>query len=410
MNESKSIRLSSEGKVNAVSIRPSSSKSESNRSLIINALSGNLGRLQNLSDARDTVTMQKLLSSSESVLDVLDAGTTMRFLTAYLAVSTKKEVVLTGSSRMQERPIKILVDALNQVGASITYIKNDGYPPLKIGPFTGQKVNQLQIPSNVSSQYISALLMIAPSLPNGLAIELVGEIFSEPYIRMTLALMEKFGVNHTWSGQVITIEKQDYKGADYTIESDWSGASYWYGLMGLAQVGSMKLLGLRANSFQGDSIINQIMSKMGVSSSYTNEGVELSKGVSEDDINIDFKNCPDLAMTVMVAAAAQKINLTMTGLESLRIKETDRIAAMQNELAKVNVQLIEDDEHQWHLSSKDFDLKPETSFATYDDHRMAMAFAPLCMLEPIIIQDPGVVAKSYPGFWEDMKRVGIEIK
>ncbi len=409
MSGQKSIHLSSNGVLTGTRITPSSSKSESNRSLIINALSGNLGELKNLSDARDTQTMKRLLSSNEEVFDVLDAGTTMRFLTGYLAVITQKNVTLTGSLRMQERPIKILVEALNSIGADITYLKNEGYPPVEISPFSRQKNNTLKIPSNISSQYISALLMIAPVLPNGLKVELVGQIFSEPYIRMTLSLMERFGIRHDWLGNTISISHQDYAGAEYTIESDWSGASYWYGLLSLAKSGSFDLTGLRKDSYQGDSVIDDIMSRMGVTSSYFEGGVKLGKTGIEKSFTLDFKNCPDLAMTVMVSAAAQNINLTMTGLESLKIKETDRILAMQTELKKINVQLIEVDEHNWKLESNNFHLTPETLFSTYDDHRMAMAFAPLCTLAPIRIKNPDVVAKSYPGFWEDLASVGANI-
>lgn len=403
------IRLSSDGILTGTKIKPSASKSESNRSLIINALSGNLGQLDNLSDARDTQTMKRLLSSNDNLFDVLDAGTTMRFLTGYLAVTTKKKVTLTGSARMQERPIKVLVEALNSIGADIAYLKNEGYPPIEIGPFLGQETRSLSIPSNISSQYISAILMIAPVLPEGLKLELVGEVYSEPYIRMTLALMRKFGIAHDWNGQTIEINHQEYTPAEYTIESDWSGTSYWYGLVSLAQEGSMKLLGIRENSYQGDSVVDNIMSQMGVSSDYSDDTVELKKGATKESLAIDFKNCPDLAMTIMVSAAAQGIDLSMTGLESLKIKETDRIAAMQAELKKVNVALVELDQHHWRLETKDFHLKVDTLFETYDDHRMAMAFAPLCMLEPIQIEDPDVVAKSYPDFWEDLKKVGVTI-
>ncbi len=403
------ITLRSNGNLKKSEIKLSASKSESNRTLIINALSGNPSEIKNLSDARDTQTMKRLLSSTDEVLDVLDAGTTMRFLTSYLAVSTGKEVVLTGSPRMLERPIKILVEALNKLGTDISCLKNDGYPPLKISPFSEQKIDTLPIPSNISSQYISALLMIAPVLPNGLTIEVVGEIYSEPYIQMTLALMEEFGIQYEWLENIISISHQSYGSAEYTIESDWSGASYWYGLVSMSREGSVSLLGLRENSYQGDQAIKQIMKPMGVSSSYFDGGVKLNKYGIQNSPTIDFRNCPDLAQAVMVSAAAQKTNLTMTGLESLKIKETDRIVALQTELKKVNVNLIEVTEHNWQLDSTDFNLTPDTLFETYDDHRMAMAFAPLCMIKPIQIENPDVVAKSYPGFWEDLKSVGVEI-
>ncbi|MDA0196451.1 MAG: 3-phosphoshikimate 1-carboxyvinyltransferase [Bacteroidetes bacterium] len=400
------IELKSSGKIDFQAIQLSSSKSESNRALIINALAGNRGILQNLSNARDTRTMERLLQSSDELLDVLDAGTTMRFLTAYLAVSTKSPKVLTGSPRMQKRPIKILVEALNQIGASIKYQNIKGYPPLLISPFEKQRTDIIKIPSNISSQYISALLMVAPILPMGLTIELVGDIYSRPYILMTLEIMKKFGITFSWNGQVISIERQSYSSGVYTIESDWSGASYWYGLVSLAESGSVSLKGLRKASYQGDQAVVAIMNDLGVESQFSAEGVTLTKKANKSDLEIDFRNYPDLAQTVMVTAAGKKINLKMTGLESLKIKETDRIDAMQTELDKTGAKLIEDGS-TWVLDSTDFKLIPETVFETYDDHRMAMAFAPLSMIAPIGIENPGVVEKSYPGFWDDLKSVGI---
>lgn len=403
------IKLHSNKSILPKKIILSASKSESNRVLIINALSGNPSYLENVSDARDTQTMQRLLSSTDEELDVLDAGTTMRFLTGYLGVAAKAKTVLTGSARMQERPIKILVDALKELGARINYLNNDGYPPLEIHPLTDQLTDEIQIPSNISSQYISALLMIAPVLPKGLKIKLLGEVFSLPYIKMTLSLMERFGVNHHWAEDAISILHQDYQSGSYVVESDWSGASYWYGVISLAREGAINLKGLRQSSNQGDQAIMDIMSQLGVDSTYDDGGVQLSKSASKDHVEIDFRSCPDLAQTVMVSAGAQGVDLTMTGLESLRIKETDRIAALQNELGKMNVQLIEVDKHHWQLKSGGFKLEAGTLFETYDDHRMAMAFAPLCMIEDIRIENPGVVAKSYPGFWKDLERVGVQI-
>jgi len=405
---SKLIELKSSGNINNAAIKLSSSKSESNRALIINALAGNTGKLRNLSDARDTRTMERLLQSNDELLDVLDAGTTMRFLTAYLAVNTNSRRVLTGSARMQERPIKILVEALNQVGATIKYQKKEGYPPLEISPFEKQLAQSIKIPSNISSQYISALLMVAPTLPYGLSIELVGEIFSRPYIQMTLEIMSKFGIFYTWEGQVISIESQSYFAGEYAIESDWSGASYWYGLVSLAESGSVKLLGLRKESYQGDQAIVGIMNDLGIDSQFDAGGVTLTKKPYRSSLKIDFKNCPDLAQTVMTAAAARKVHLTMTGLESLSIKETDRIAAMRAELGKAGVKLQQEGS-TWILDSEDFNLKPGTLFETYDDHRMAMALAPLSMIEPIKIENPSVVEKSYPGFWRDLESVGVSI-
>ena len=384
----------------------SSSKSESNRTLIINALSGNKLQLKNLSDARDTQTMLRLLSERQPIWDVLDAGTTMRFCTAYLAITGSGETI-TGSNRMKERPIKPLVDALRKLGAKIDYLEQEGFPPLRIigrkNNFQSQKIG---IPGNISSQYISALLMIGPMLPNGISIELIGEIFSKPYIDMTLALMNHFGIKSTWKNQTICIKSQRYKEQSYTIESDWSGASYWYSMVALNKRSNIILRGLRAHSFQGDQQIVHIMSKMGVETEFISDGVELNSiPVIELDQTLDFKNCPDLAQTVMVVAAIKGIKLTMTGLESLKIKETDRVLAMKNELLKIGSLLNEENKY-WMLTPGTIPEHIET-IETYDDHRMAMSFAPVCLIKPLTIKNIDVVKKSYPRYWVDLKSVGI---
>ena len=384
----------------------SSSKSESNRTLIINALSGNQLQLKNISDARDTQTMRRLLSDRQPVWDVLDAGTTMRFCTAYLAITGSGETI-TGSNRMKERPIKLLVDALRKFGAKIDYLEKEGFPPLRISAqknnFQSQKIS---IPGNISSQYISALLMIGPMLPDGISIKLIGEIFSRPYIEMTLALMDHFGIKSTWKNQSINIKSQRYQGRSYTIESDWSGASYWYSMVALNKESNITLRGLRARSFQGDQNIINIMSKMGVETEFISDGVELTSiPVSELNQTIDFKNCPDLAQTVMVVAAIKGIKLIMTGLESLKIKETDRIQAMKKELLKIG-SLLHEENRYWKLTPGTIPENIET-IETYDDHRMAMSFAPICMIKPLTIKNIDVVKKSYPGYWVDLKSVGI---
>ena len=384
----------------------SSSKSESNRTLIINALSGNQLQLKNLSDARDTQTMRRLLSERQPVWDVLDAGTTMRFCTAYLAITGSGETI-TGSNRMKERPIKLLVDALRKFGAKIDYLEKEGFPPLRISAqknnFQSQKIS---IPGNISSQYISALLMIGPMLPDGISIKLIGEIFSRPYIEMTLALMDHFGIKSTWKNQSINIKSQRYQGRSYTIESDWSGASYWYSMVALNKESNITLRGLRARSFQGDQNIINIMSKMGVETEFISDGVKLTSiPVSELNQTLDFKNCPDLAQTVMVVAAIKGIKLIMTGLESLKIKETDRIQAMKKELLKIG-SLLHEENRYWKLTPGTIPEDIET-IETYDDHRMAMSFAPICMIKPLTIKNIDVVKKSYPGYWVDLKSVGI---
>jgi len=384
----------------------SSSKSESNRALIMNALSGNQLQLKNLSDARDTQTMQRLLSEKQPVWDVIDAGTTMRFCTAYLAIMGSGEII-TGSDRMKERPIKLLVDALRRLGAKIDYLAQEGFPPLRISTQKNDtNAQKISIPGNISSQYISALLMIGPKLPDGISIELTGQVFSRPYIEMTLALMHHFGVNSTWKDQTIHIKPQRYKAQSYTIESDWSGASYWYSMVALNQESSITLRGLRSHSFQGDQNIVNIMSKMGVKTEFKSDRVQLTSiPVTEINQIIDFKNCPDLAQTVMVVAAIKGIKLTMTGLESLKIKETDRVIAMKKELLKIGG-LLNEENGIWRLKSGTVPEHLET-IETYEDHRMAMAFAPVCMIRAITIRDIEVVKKSYPGYWAHLKSVGI---
>jgi len=383
-----------------------SSKSESNRALIINALSGNQLQLSNLSQARDTQTMIRLLNSPDLVLDVLDAGTTMRFLTAF-CVATQRKSILTGTERMCERPIGILVDALRSLGANISYQKKDGFPPIQIEGFE-PTTKYLAIRGDISSQYISALLMIAPLLPEGLDLELSGQVASKPYIQMTLDLMTNFGISYEWHENFIRINAQKYQAASYAVESDWSGASYWYSMVALSEKANIKLLGLKEKSLQGDKKIVDIMQFFGVDTVFETDGIRLVKQPARVPDYLDFTQCPDLAQTIAVLAAAKSIPLKMTGLQSLRIKETDRISALVNELAKCQVytEVIGDSE-LWILPSHI--QVPKKIISTYDDHRMAMAFAPLALLFKIGIENPKVVAKSYPSFWEDLQKVGFEI-
>ncbi len=391
-----------------VAINPPASKSESNRVLVINALAGGSAKLENLSNARDTQTLIRLLKSEDDVFDVLDAGTTMRFLTAYSAV-TKKEVVLTGTKRMQERPIGILVDALRQLGAEIEYEGKEGFPPIKLSGFDTEKAenNRIQIRGDVSSQYISALLMIAPVLPNGLVLELTGKVSSKPYIEMTLDLLFHFGIESEWEGNIITIKNQEFIPADYTVESDWSAASYWYAIAALAPDAKIELSGYKYGSIQGDSKIADFMDLLGVKTTYLEEGIALESQEVKGVESLDFSDNPDLAQTIAVIAAAKGVELTLTGLESLRIKETDRISALQNELKKFGSDLVEVEENSVYKVVKgDFEVNGQT-VETYDDHRMAMAFAPLAVLGPINIENPGVVEKSYPHFWDDLEKAGF---
>ena len=385
-----------------------SSKSESNRALVINALTGFSGDLQNLSTARDTQTMIRLLNSTEAVADVLDAGTTMRFLTAYFA-ATGQPKTLTGTPRMQERPIGILVDALRQLGAVIDYVNHNGFPPLTIRGFTASGRNQLAIRGDVSSQYISALLLIAPTLPDGLVLTLTGAIGSRPYIEMTIAQMQHFGadVETDWQTNTIRVLPTPYVPTRYAVESDWSGASYWYSVVALAPAGSaLELLGLKPQSLQGDSAIQHIMKPLGVVSTFTETGVLLTQGPAESSLTWDFTDCPDLAQTVAVTCAMKAIPLTLTGIESLKIKETDRILALQTELPKLGASLIEIVPNtRYGILTVTPGQPVSAPIATYDDHRMAMAFAPVAMRQTVTIEEPGVVAKSYPSFWDDFALV-----
>lgn len=410
MQSSESVILSLPSKSTKGAILLPSSKSESNRSLIINALSDNKAQLSNISEARDTQTMLRLLASDEKELNVLDAGTTMRFLVAYCSVKGLNKI-LTGTERMQERPIKILVDALRELGAEIKYQKNEGYPPLQISGFSYSGKKNIRIRGDVSSQYISALLMVGPILPEGIELILEGKIGSVPYIEMTLSLMMLFGASYTWKGSTITVAPKPYTTEKYWIESDWSGASYWFSIAALSEKSDLELIGLKKNSLQGDSTIVKIMSSLGVETSFNEGGVRLKKIPSKNELEFDFSNCPDLAQTVFVICAAKKIKLTARGLESLRIKETDRILALQNELIKIGSKINEDN-GLWVLEN---DNRPVESysdlrFETYDDHRMAMAFAPLASITPVEIINPSVVNKSYPGYWNDLKAAGFIIK
>lgn len=383
------------------------SKSISNRVLIINALGGGRSVIHNLSDANDTQLMIRLIDSAEKEIDAEDAGTTMRFLTGYFAVSNQLKI-LTGTERMQERPIGILVNALRSLGATIRYTNKEGFPPLQLEGFEGQKTDSITMRGDVSSQYISSLMMIAPLLPKGLTIELSGKIGSRPYIEMTMALMQHFGADCSFSGNLITVRPQPYKPGELFVESDWSAASYWFAFTALASSADISLPHLSLNSMQGDHVIAAIMKKLGVHSIMEEGLLRLSKAAPEKEVRWDFTHCPDLAQTVAVVCAAKGITGHFTGLESLRIKETDRVSALQQELEKIGASLQENSDG-WTLKPA-VSLPDKASFCTYKDHRMAMAFAPLATKMDVTIENPGVVKKSYPAFWSDMQSVGFEIR
>jgi 3-phosphoshikimate 1-carboxyvinyltransferase len=376
--------------------------------LIINALAGGKSVLHNLSDANDTRLMMKLIRSGDELIDIEDAGTTMRFLTAYFAL-TNQPKILTGTPRMQERPIGILVDALRSLGARINYQKREGYPPLVIEGFDMQKADVVRIQGDVSSQFISALMMLAPSLPKGLEINLTGKIGSRPYIEMTARLMRDFGAECHFVENNISVKPKPYAPTELSVESDWSAASYWFAFTALAENASIDLPFLFEDSLQGDRAIQQIMLSLGVTAEKKDDGMlNLKKSTSEKEIRWDFTNCPDLAQTIAVVCAAKGIKGHFLGLESLRIKETDRITALQTELKKIGADLTEND-HQWTLLPS-LQLPSVATFQTYHDHRMAMAFAPLATKMDVVIESPGVVKKSYPRFWKDLEEIGFELQ
>lgn len=396
------------------------SKSESNRALIIQALSGGNVTIRNLSTAADTVTLQHALAAVSQrslygaepiVVDVGPAGTTMRFLAAFLSIM-EGHYLLTGSERMKQRPIGILVDALNTLGADITYAEAEGYPPLAIrGGFT-QQTPTVSVRGNVSSQYLSALLLIAASLPLGLELHIQGELTSRPYLTMTLNMLAEAGITYLWEDNVITIVPQPFKPCIITVEPDWSAASYWYAMAALSASADLFLPNLKANSLQGDAAIVSLMNHFGVQSVFENDGLRIWKdnaGSLSPGAILDFRECPDLAQTVIVCAAALQRDCSFTGLHTLRIKETDRIAALQQELRKFGVMLLEDGD-VFHLRTEGFFHPEQLTIDTYEDHRMAMAFAPLALLfNEMRINDPDVVQKSYPDFWNHLKDHGFII-
>jgi 3-phosphoshikimate 1-carboxyvinyltransferase len=410
------------------------SKSECNRALLIEALSKGKVKVENISDAADTVTLAGILrgeirdeglavgvkystanhlkfeiENSNFEINVGPAGTAMRFLTAYYAIQ-ENEVILTGSERMKQRPIGILVDALRELGAHIEYVENDGFPPIKLKSGFEQLTNKISIKGNISSQYITALLLIASTLPLGLELHIEGDLTSRPYVEMTLAMLESAGIEHRWEDNIISIANQEFTATSLPVEPDWSAASYWYAIAALADEAELFLPGLTKYSLQGDSVITEIMANFGITSQFRDGGVYLQKEAKPVVRKIfDLKSCPDLAQTVIVVCAALGHNASFTGLETLKIKETDRVKALQNELEKMGVKLIEKNQvYKLDCSEK---FIPERIFInTYDDHRMAMAFAPLALLiTEVEIRDAKVVEKSYPAFWEDLVGLGFSV-
>ena len=389
-----------------------SSKSIANRALIIHALSYSPYPIENISDSDDTRVMEQVFNSNSNQFDIGHAGTAMRFLTAFLS-QIVGEWTITGSDRMKQRPIGILVDALTKLGARIEYTENEGFPPLRIYG-SHLKGCVLELDGSISSQYISALLMIAPTIEDGLTLRLNNKTTSRPYIEMTLKLMEQFGVQHVRKGNEIRISEQKYTARPFSIEADWSGASYWYEMAVLAEDVDLELIGLCTPSLQGDAIIAQWFAQLGIQTTATEQGSRLTKNCQAlpKFLQLNFIENPDVAQTFAVLCMMKQIAFHFTGLETLKIKETDRIAALQNELARFGAKLTEPNhgELKWDGTFPlDKQLLPEIK--TYHDHRMALAFAPACLsLGTIAIIDPMVVTKSYPGYWDDLKKVGFEVE
>lgn len=393
------------------------SKSESARLLIIDAILGKEDlAIENLSESSDTKILKSALESMLGLkgthislnLDIQDSGTAMRFLTAY-AAGVNVKTLITGSSRMKQRPIGILVDKLKELGSNITYLEKEGFPPILIDG-KRHKGGEIEIDATISSQFVSALLLVAPKMINGLKMRLLGDVISAPYIDMTINIMREFGIEVYRDGNFISVPKQSYQNKKtYHVESDWSAASYWYQMAAFADELDLTLLGLKKNSIQGDSIIADWAKNFGIKTAFTNEGVHLSKSKNScKSFKLDFYGFPDLAQTLITTAAGLQIPGEFCGLNNLRLKETDRIKALVTELSALGAQISEVNGKIVLESSK---LQAKTKVYVYADHRMAMAFAPLSMiLGEIKIDSPSVVAKSYPGFWNDMKSIGFKLK
>lgn len=382
------------------------SKSETNRLLILNALYENPIQLSNISDSDDSRLLQSALSSDSTQIDIHHAGTAMRFLTAYFAIQKNRTVVLTGSDRMKERPIGVLVDALRSLGAEISYLDKEGFPPLKIqgGKLT---TNFVEVEANISSQFITALLLIAPKLPKGLLIQLNGKITSRPYLEMSLKLVNQVGISTEFKGNTIRILPQtNLENKIHRIESDWSSASYFYSIAALSDSVEIKLDTFFSNSLQGDSEVVEIYKNyFGVQTQFVGNQILLSKipNFNFNEVILDLNRTPDLAQTIAVTCTGLKLKCKLSGLETLKIKETDRLLALQNELAKIGAQVeITNDS----LEIQDFfEVSEIPLIKTYNDHRMAMSFAPLVVFQDLEIENPKVVEKSYPNFWEDFEKL-----
>ncbi len=403
------IHLSHPGNQLSGELKITGSKSESNRALVLQALYPEI-KLENISNSDDTRVLQESLKKGSGIIDIHHAGTAMRFLTAYFASREGSEVILTGSQRMQERPIKLLVDALKSLGADIFYEKNEGFPPLRIKGKTLTE-NKVSLQADISSQYISALMLIAPSLPQGLEILLNGQITSAPYIAMTLEILQNSGLKGSFIDKRILIEaRENLPSKTIDIESDWSSASYFYSLAAISETVSLSLSNYRKSSLQGDSCIVEIYAQLGVNTSFGDNTVLLEKQPCKMPRRFvkDLRNSPDIAQTIAVTCLALGIECELTGLHTLKIKETDRLVALKTEIEKFGAKVVITNDSLQLFPAKN--LKEDVSVATYNDHRMAMAFAPLAFIVPLNIEEAGVVSKSYPSFWKDLALLGFRVR
>ena len=393
----------------AAEIAISGSKSESNRLLILKQLIADL-QIENISDSDDSKYLAKALTTSDELINIGHAGTAMRFLTSYFSIQKNREVVLTGSERMQNRPIEILVKALQDLGANISYENKVGYPPIRIKG-TDLVKDKVQIKGNVSSQYISSLLLIASSLPNGLEIELLGKITSVPYINMTLSLLQELGIEAIFVENKIKIKSfNSVIAKKITVESDWSSASYFYSSIALSEIGSeIKISSYKKDSLQGDSCLAEIYQHFGVKTVFNQQSITLKKEKTHNSQLLiqDLSNAPDIAQTIAVTCFGLGISCDLSGLHTLKIKETDRLVALENELTKLGG-IISVTDDSLHLEAS-IEIKENIDIETYNDHRMAMAFAPLALKVPIAILDANVITKSYRNFWNDMQQIGFQI-
>lgn len=393
-----------------VNLSLTGSKSITNRLLILRSMYPSL-KIKNKSESHDSFVLENALKSSSNIKDINHAGTSMRFLTAFYSILEDKEIIIKGSKRMHERPIYPLIDSLKLIGADISYLEKDGFPPIRI---KGKKLNfkKVQISSNVSSQFVSAILLVAPKLNGGLVIELKGKLISKPYIQMTLSLLNDLGIKTSFKGKLIKVENlEKIQEKHISVESDWSSASYWYSIVALSERAEVRLNNFYKNSIQGDSVLIEYYKSLGVGTKFTKNKIILTKlkgFTPPKNLNLNLIDSPDLAQTIAVTCFGLKVNCFLDGLQTLNIKETKRLNALKNELKKLGAKIQVTESSLKLFEAKK--IKNNIKINTYDDHRMAMSFAPLSLKIPIFIENPSVVAKSYPKFWDDLRKAGFIIK